>query len=67
MLMSFLKPYLKAIMPAVLGALVSVINTVIAGGFNNLSVGALALGFVSALATYLVPNKPAPAVPPPIK
>ena len=54
-------PYLKALVPAVLGALVSVINGVIAGSYNQLSVGALALGFLSALGTYLVPNvKPSP-------
>jgi hypothetical protein len=66
--MKSLAPYLKALTPLALAIVASIVNTVAANGFNNLSWQVLVGGVLAAIATYLVPNAPKPApVPAPVK
>lgn len=57
--MTKLSPYAKAITPLVLAVVVSVVHTVAASGFTGLSWQVLVAGAATAVATFLVPNKPA--------
>jgi hypothetical protein len=71
-ILAALKPFAKAIAPAVLGALVSLANALAAGSFNATSLKVLGAGLLSAVIAYLVPNSkpaaaPAPAPPAPAK
>lgn len=65
-MLNALKPFAKALAPAVLGAVVSVVNGIAAGSFNATSLKVLGAGLLSAVIAYLVPNrstaKPAPVV-----
>jgi hypothetical protein len=65
-ILAALKPFAKAIAPAVLGAVVSIANALAAGSFNATSLKVLGAGILSAVIAYLVPNvKPTPAPVPP--
>lgn len=57
--MKALQPYLKALTPLVLAIVGSVVHTIAVGGFTGLSWQVLVAGACTAVATYLVPNKPA--------
>jgi hypothetical protein len=59
-ILAALKPFAKAIAPAVLGALVSLANALAAGSFNATSLKVLGAGLLSAVIAYLVPNLPKP-------
>lgn len=59
-----LSPFTKAIVPAALSLVVAVVDGLIAGAVNTSSVAIAGTGLVLALVAFLVPNRPAPVVPP---
>lgn len=59
-----LQPFLKALAPAVLGAVASVVNALVAGTFNTASLATVLGGLVTAAIVYFVPNSAPPAATP---
>lgn len=57
-LVSDLSPMAKAVVAAVLPLASALLNMALSGSFNTTSIVTLATGAVSAIAVYVVPNKP---------
>lgn len=56
--LSGLSPFAKAVVPAATALVSAVVDMALAGAFNTTSLVILGVGVVSALVTYLVPNRP---------
>lgn len=59
-----LGPFAKALVPAIVALLGVVVNTILAGSFDKVSVVTAVMGVVMAALTYFVPNLKPAVVPP---
>lgn len=57
-----LSPFTKAIVPAALALVVAIVNSAFQGSIDGVSLTIAGSGLVLALVTYLLPNKPQPAL-----
>ena len=53
-----LSGFTKAVVPAALGLATAVVNTLVSGSFDAVTITSLAGGLLVAVVVYFVPNKP---------